>query len=170
MGRPSKKPIPTEFLSLSEWMHQSTMFNVLTSMKFFKYYLIGKIFSLWKGNVRYRTYHRTRQELSKNLIQQRRDFLSCHMEINKILYDMQAKLTFTPYRSAGVIPLDTFNGVQVQHRASCRSTYNDKVDAIVTQQLSGLVKRVTEEQNLREEEDLENSQRGQAAKNKSMSS
>lgn len=43
---------PTEFLSLSEWMSQSTMFSVLTSMKFFKHYLIGKIFRLWKGNVR----------------------------------------------------------------------------------------------------------------------
>jgi dynein heavy chain len=47
---------PTEFLSLSDWMQQSTMFNVLTSMKFFKHYLIGKVFGLWKGNVRYRTY------------------------------------------------------------------------------------------------------------------
>lgn len=26
----------TEFFTLSEWMHQSSMFNVLTSMKFFK--------------------------------------------------------------------------------------------------------------------------------------
>jgi len=52
---------PTEFLSLSDWMQQSTMFNVLTSMKFFKHYLIGKVFGLWKGNVRYRTYQKTRQ-------------------------------------------------------------------------------------------------------------
>jgi dynein heavy chain len=51
---------PTEFLSLSEWMSQSTMFNVLTSMKFFKHYLIGKVFALWKGNVRFKMYNRTR--------------------------------------------------------------------------------------------------------------
>jgi dynein heavy chain len=65
---------PTEFLSLSDWMQQSTMFNVLTSMKFFKHYLIGKIFGLWKGNVRYRTYQKTRQQLAKSLIQARPDF------------------------------------------------------------------------------------------------
>jgi len=52
--------VPTEFLSLPDWMQQSTMFNVLTSMKFFKHYLIGKVFRLWKGNVRYRMFNRTR--------------------------------------------------------------------------------------------------------------
>jgi len=44
------------------------------------------------------------------------------------------------------------------------------VDLIVTSQLSKLVKTLTEDQTLREEEDLESSQRGQAQKNKSMSS
>jgi dynein heavy chain len=36
------------------------MFNVLTSMKFFKHYIIGKVFALWKGNVRFKMYNRTR--------------------------------------------------------------------------------------------------------------
>lgn len=36
----------TTFYSLADWMHQSKMFNLLTSMKFFKHYLIGKIFLL----------------------------------------------------------------------------------------------------------------------------
>lgn len=66
--RSSKKPVPTEFYQLHEWMRQSTMFNVLTSMKFFKNYLVGKVFTLWQGNVRHRTFHRTRMELSRNLI------------------------------------------------------------------------------------------------------
>lgn len=60
--------VPTEFLSLSEWMQQSTMFNVLTSMKFFKHYIIGKVFALWKGNVRFKMYNRTRTALARNLI------------------------------------------------------------------------------------------------------
>jgi len=72
---------PTEFLSLSEWMQQSTMFNVLTSMKFFKHYLIGKVFTRWKGNVRFRMYNRTRQNLARNLIQTRPAFLSNFMDI-----------------------------------------------------------------------------------------
>lgn len=59
-GRSANAPPPTEFLSLSDWMQQSTLFNVLTSMNFFKHYLIGKVFRLWKGNVRFKTYNRTR--------------------------------------------------------------------------------------------------------------
>jgi dynein heavy chain len=60
--------VPSEFFTLAKWMHESTLYNVLTSMDFFKYYLIGKVFRLWKGNVRYKTYNRTRQQLSKALI------------------------------------------------------------------------------------------------------
>jgi dynein heavy chain len=87
--RSKGKPVPTEFFQLHEWMRQSTMFNVLTSMKFFKHYLIGKTFTLWQGNVRHRTFHRTRMELSRNLIQQRRDYQKTHQDITKVLYDMQ---------------------------------------------------------------------------------
>lgn len=60
--------VPTEFMTLSQWMHQSTLFNVLTSMNFFKHYLIGKVFALWKGNVRFKMFNRTRQQLAKSLI------------------------------------------------------------------------------------------------------
>jgi len=69
---------PTEFFSLSDWMQQSTMFNVLTSMKFFKHYLIGKVFNLWKGNVRFLMYNRTRENLANNLIFSRRAFVSTY--------------------------------------------------------------------------------------------
>ena len=67
------------------------MYNVLTSMNFFKNYLIGKVFRLWKGNVRYRMYKRTRQDLAKQLIFTRPDFLPKYMEINKLLFEMQFK-------------------------------------------------------------------------------
>jgi dynein heavy chain len=86
--------VPTEFLSLSEWMQQSTMFNVLTSMKFFKHYIIGKVFALWKGNVRFKMYNRTRTALARNLIQTRPAFLQGFMDINKTLYEMQTLKTF----------------------------------------------------------------------------
>lgn len=79
---------------MSEWMQQSTMFNVLTSMKFFKHYIIGKVFALWKGNVRFKMYNRTRTALARNLIQTRPAFLQGFMDINKTLYEMQTLKTF----------------------------------------------------------------------------
>ena len=45
------KPTPTEFFQLHEWMRQSTMFNVLTSMKFFKHYLICWVVSIPNSKV-----------------------------------------------------------------------------------------------------------------------
>ena len=46
--------LPSEFVLLSTWMQQSTFFNVLTSIRFFKHYLAAKIFRLWRANVRCR--------------------------------------------------------------------------------------------------------------------
>jgi len=159
-GAPAKKPTPTEFLSLAQWTLQSTMFNVLTSMKFFKNYLITKVFDLWKGNVRYHTYNKTRIELSKNLIQQRRDFQGVHIEINKQLYTMEEKLTFLVTKRVGTMSLEEFKQEQDSYRTGCRTFYNEKVETIVSSQLSKLVKTLTEDQTMREEEDLESSQRG----------
>jgi hypothetical protein len=51
--------VPTEFFSLGDLMQQSTMFNVLTLMKYFKHYLIGKVFGLCKGNLRFKMFNRT---------------------------------------------------------------------------------------------------------------
>ena len=84
------------------------MFNVLTSMKFFKHYLIGKVFRLWMGNVRYRRYNRTRQELSKTLIFVRPDFLPEFMTINKVLYDMESKRTFQVEKKQASYDLEIF--------------------------------------------------------------
>ena len=67
-------------------------------MNFFKHYLINKVFGLWKGNVRYRTYNKTRLELSKSLIQARPDYQHTFMDINRILYDMQVKTTYFVFR------------------------------------------------------------------------
>ena len=44
----------TSVVSLSEWMHESTMFNIITNIHFFKHYANRKIFNTWKANTRYR--------------------------------------------------------------------------------------------------------------------
>lgn len=33
----------TEFVSLSEWMHESTLFNIITKLPFFNNFVIGKL-------------------------------------------------------------------------------------------------------------------------------
>jgi hypothetical protein len=90
-------------------MHQSTLFNVLTSMNFFKHYLIGKVFSLWKGNVRFKMFNRTRQQLAKSLIQTRPAFLESFIQVNKTLYDMKVKPTFWVPPQTKVFEIADFN-------------------------------------------------------------
>lgn len=135
---------PTEFLSLSDWMQQSTMFNVLTSMKFFKHYIIGKVFGLWKGNVRYRTYQKTRQLLSKSLIQSRPGFQPTYMDINRILYEMQVKQTYQITRVQKTFEIDEFINDQKRWRDEVKTSYNDKVEEIINKKLTSLVTQVSE--------------------------
>ena len=58
---------PCEYMSLAEWMHQSLMYSVLTSMNFFKFYLNRKVFARWSQNSRYATYCHNRKKLSRRL-------------------------------------------------------------------------------------------------------
>ena len=81
--------IQTEFIFTSDWMHEETLFNVLTSMNFFKNYLIGKVFSQWRSNVRYNLFIKTRQKLVQNLKFVIPAFQPSFVQVNSILYDMQ---------------------------------------------------------------------------------
>lgn len=151
---------PTEFFSLSDWMQQSTMFNVLTSMKFFKHYIIGKVFGLWKGNVRFKMYTRTRQNLARNLIFTRPAFLNTFMEINQNLFEMSSVHTFSIPKSGKGMELEDFIREQKQDRENfIKQHYNDKVDEII-RKLETLVGAVSESRTLREEEDLEHTKMG----------
>ena len=106
---------PAEFFSLSEWMQQATMFNVL----------ISKVFSLWKGNVRHHTFRKTRLDLAKNLIQARPDFQSTYIDINRILYDMQQKPTFFVNKNnSSAYEISNFMEDQKGSRDSTKASYN----------------------------------------------
>jgi hypothetical protein len=149
-------------------MQQSTMFNVLTSMKFFKHYIIGKVFALWKGNVRFKMYNRTRTALARNLIQTRPAFLQGFMDINKTLYEMQTLKTFCVPKGGKLQELVDFVADQKTAREQVKAHYNEKVEEIINSKLAMLVATVSDSRTLKEEEDLEHAKMGQAAKHKSM--
>ena len=56
-----------ELVSPSTPVPQSTFFNVLSSIRFFKHYLAAKIFRLWRANVRYKLYCAQRNKLTSRL-------------------------------------------------------------------------------------------------------
>ena len=80
---------PSEFIQFSEWMQQSTFFNVLTSIRFFKHYLAAKIFRLWRANVRYKLYVAQRNKLVKKLFLGKTAFCSTLLEINALCYELR---------------------------------------------------------------------------------
>jgi len=96
------------------------MFNVLTSMKFFKHYIVGKVFSLWKGNVRFNMYNRTRQNIARNLTQTRPDFLNSFKEISQGLYVMREKETFSVPKGSKFPELTDFVSEQKTYRESAK--------------------------------------------------
>lgn len=160
--------VPTEFLFASDWMHEATLFNVLSSMKFFKNYLIGKVFNNWKANVRYKRFIRTRQKLAQNLKYMRPAFQSCFMEINGTLYEMQKVKCFKELKPNKTYKLEEdFIPDQKKGREDAKNHYENKITEI-TNRLIELTNEVTESKNIRDEEDFENSKIGQKVKHKAM--
>lgn len=156
---PSFEPIPTEFFSLADWMQQATIFNILSSMKFFKHYLIGKVFNLWKGNVRYKMFTKTRAQLAKSLIYSKPAFLGSFMDVNEKLLEMQSHKTFTIPKPNKSYDLDDFYKDQKQDREQVKTIYTGLVEEIISF-IDGLIKQVTDSKNLREEEEFEHAKSG----------
>ena len=90
------------------------------------------------------------------------------MEVNKILYDMQVKQTYSISRMPKTYEIDDFISDQKKHRDETKTHYNDKVEEIINKKLTQLVTQVQESRTISDQEDLENTKIGQAAKNKSM--
>ena len=63
-----KNERPTEFISLSDWMKESTQFNIISNIDFFRHYLIVKIFRSWSKNVKFRCFRRTREKLRREVL------------------------------------------------------------------------------------------------------
>lgn len=94
---------PSEFIALAEWMRQSTLFNVLTSLRFFKHYLVSKSFSLWCANVRFKLYCRQRKKLKAKLYLAKESFCVPLLQVKRVmstevlsvvLLDLKAQKTY----------------------------------------------------------------------------
>mmetsp|Transcript_44767 Transcript_44767/g.87731 ORF Transcript_44767/g.87731 Transcript_44767/m.87731 type:complete len:3997 (-) Transcript_44767:184-12174(-) len=127
---------PSEFVSLADWMHQSTIFNVLRSIRFFKHYLIAKMFRMWRSNVRYRLYCKQRKQLSRSLFLARPSFCTPLIEVNKLMVEMDG-IKLISWNKSSVFESDAFESEQT----SQRSTANKKFEA-VTDKLEACVEKV----------------------------
>ena len=79
---------PSEFCTLAEWMRLSTIFNVISSIRFFKNYLLHKTFFSWCHNIRFNRYSAQRKKLANNLFLAKESFCTSLLDINKCIYDI----------------------------------------------------------------------------------
>lgn len=84
---------PTDFQSLAMWMRESTLFNVISNINFFKNYIILKIFLKWRKNVRYKLFCKTRQRLIQKYLAVKPQYAEHIRDINKHCYDLSQKIT-----------------------------------------------------------------------------
>jgi dynein heavy chain, axonemal len=156
----------TEFVSLSEWMHESTMFNIITKLPFFKNFIIGKIFSIWRLNVRYRVYCKRRKELVNKVFYSKPQFSKNLLDINKHMHDIQS------YKTVQIQPqnnyeIELFKSNQQTYRNEAQKHY-DKVGENIAAIMDGVKKQVSESRNLKLPSELDENKIGKQTRQKPM--
>jgi len=71
------------------------MFNIITNILFFKNYAISKIFNIWKANVHYKLFCKTRKKLIHEAFIAKPAFSLHLLEINKFMYDLSTVKTIS---------------------------------------------------------------------------
>lgn len=72
---------PTEFISLSDWMKESTQFNILSNIHFFRNFLAQKLLSTWRRNQKKLYFRKTRAKILKEVFYCKPAFAKCIFEI-----------------------------------------------------------------------------------------
>ncbi|CAG9327022.1 unnamed protein product [Blepharisma stoltei] len=79
----------TECCALDDWLIQSRNFDLIREIKFFKHYLAGKIFLLWREKHKKCKYLTNREILRNNLLFGQTVFVENITKINEFTYEME---------------------------------------------------------------------------------
>lgn len=121
-------------------MHESTLFNIITNIGFFKSFTITKIFSIWKKNVRYRDYVKKRQKLIADAFLAKPTFSEHLMDINRELFELQTNKTISSKitESSRTWEKIDFNYDQETLRKQSAAHY----ESIITGKMTNIVRKV----------------------------
>jgi len=137
--------MPSEFIPLGEWMRQSTLFNVLTSIPYFRFYLVAKSFRLWRSNVRYKLYCQQRNKLTKRLFLAKPSFCSTLLAINAHCVEMhEVRLMHVSDKQQRNYAPDEFADVQTQQRNHAAKAFELLID-----KMQSLLEKVCDDVNAR---------------------
>mmetsp|Transcript_46773 Transcript_46773/g.83798 ORF Transcript_46773/g.83798 Transcript_46773/m.83798 type:complete len:4084 (-) Transcript_46773:846-13097(-) len=138
---------PSEVMALSEWMRESTLFNVLTRIKFFRDFLVHKAFTQWQRNVRFKMYCMTRRKLCKTFFLSKHTFGRTIMDLHKHAYDLSThNMIHLPEMKTEFV-IDKFKEVQQQQRTQVSHQFVSAMDKMETKLLK-LCDAVTQRANV----------------------
>jgi len=161
----------TEFYSFSVWMYQSTLFNILRRINYFKQYLPFKLFSMWRNYNRFKKFQSVRKSLSERLFLTKPAFvekmIQANSQINKISkVSLQKIVGDTAWTSSGMAD---FEGTQRKEFETAKGELKKIIENEVLDTLRELYRNVSNRlKDVREIDETENSKTLQELKNKSM--
>ncbi|KAF1335992.1 Dynein heavy chain, partial [Globisporangium splendens] len=125
---------PSEFIALAERMRQSTLFNVLTSFRFFKYYLVNKAFSRWGASVRFKLYCRQRKKPQQKLFFAKTSFCQPLLHVKKVMSTEVLSVVLLDLRAQKTYESTAFVEYQATKRTDAAKQFEaciEKLQAIV---------------------------------------
>lgn len=80
---------PSVCIPLANWVRQKINFNILRNIRFYKYYLHKKMFTMWKENVRFLLFTKQRKRINDRLFLGRKTCYSAILSIKRNLLDIR---------------------------------------------------------------------------------
>ena len=114
-------------------MRQSTLFNMLRSIRFYKYYLHSKCFNLWRSNVRYKLYCQQRKKIAHGLFLAKESFCAPLLELKTHMLELQ-QVKLLDLSSKSPFDCSVFVEVQQTKRQDASKLFDscmEKVAAVV---------------------------------------
>jgi len=122
----------SEFTPLAEWMRQSTNFNMLRSIRFYKYYLHTKAFNLWRSSVRFKLYLQQRTKIQDSLFLAKESFCDPLLELKKQMIELQgvSLLDLEPRQGKKNFAKDDFLESQILKRGEATKQFESVFERI----------------------------------------
>ncbi|KAK6166840.1 hypothetical protein SNE40_023452 [Patella caerulea] len=99
-----------ESLSLADWQKEAVLWKAVSSIPFFKYFLVSKSFKKWRANKLYIDFLRRKEMLSKSLLQAVPAFGAALMQVSRLLKELLL-VNFLPFELDKTYQLGEYENV-----------------------------------------------------------
>jgi len=159
-----------EFYTLSDWMYQSTLFNIIKRINYFKNYVPFKLLIIWRNYTRFKKFLMTRKNLSNKFFAAKPAFVNslikCNGQVFQLLKVPLHDIIHQTWTTKNLIDFDEFHKPLLE---TAKLTIKKMIDNDIFETLRILYSNIS--YRLKENKEIdenENSKTLQEVKNKSM--